>query len=144
MCTTLLQTAVIRRATPSSCCGPSWCLSKRVTSINTLLGTKAHTGTGAGTDVRRCVRQPREILCLGGRHCKAHWRHCNSLGNRGKWMGLGDDEEDIERDGVWGGRQGLASSGVLTWVELGCLLGGVWVRTSSIICSFAAALLHWS
>lgn len=71
---TLLHVAVVRRFSSSSC-HSSRHLAEWVTSIDALPGPEAHPGSRARAHVRRRVRQPWEVLCLGGCHREAHWCH---------------------------------------------------------------------
>lgn len=84
MCvTTLLHAAVVRCAT-CSCCRAGRRLCEWVTSIDTLFGTEAHMGAGAGAEVRWRFRQSGEVLCLGRRHGEAYRRHRGSLEEKGE------------------------------------------------------------
>ena len=73
---TLLCVAVVgrlRASSSSSRCGSSrGGVAERVAPVHALPGAEAHAGARSGADVRGCVRQPGEVLRLGGRHGEAH------------------------------------------------------------------------
>lgn len=117
VCFTCIHVAVVWRFSSSSCHG-SWPLAEWVASIDTVSGPEAHPGSRAGAHVRRRVRQPWKVLCLGGCHCKAHWCHGHLL-----WKG-GRDKCFVDCRRGWTGLergQVLVWAPVLTWAMLGYL-----------------------